>query len=369
MVFQGAKTILAILILCANVSAWGPATDRFICHESVKFVWGVDAIAQCIPLQDQESLNAICYASSAVLGRDFQPKCLKAVANNTNVDPSTMSADIFQDSENHYDFSHCPLTSGGNTWVCGDPLDRPAYDVAQKWFKQAESATDLCTRIYYFCIGASYFSDSESTLHQVRMVSNNCVNNIEESIDRSIQNGLTDWSASQECKFDNGLRGQSHAGMSQRMGESSSTVNKIIADLVPIGSSLKDLPYKPGSGVIVLANSIDSAQAGGFMDYLRSKGIKLAFANASEFDTLKYNKRVIILGGQNSPEGVGAVADTILTGEKESALLSQGYSLMAVKEGVWSVDQKVILLAGNEVQDTVKACQDNRESVLAQLKG
>ena len=361
--------VLAVLLASGAAVAWGPTTQKYICSESVKFVWGTEAVDECIPVEDTEFLAEFCGSAYSVMGGEYEEKCLKAVEEKVDVHPSLISSDMFRDTGNHYDFHRCPIHKGSaKDWVCGDRDSRPAYDMAEKWFKEAESASDRCMRIYHFCVAASYYSDSESILRSIRYVENNCVNNIEASIDRSIENGLADWSSNQLCRFNNGLRGSSHRDYQQRMGESSSTVNRIIANLTGRGVQLKSMPYRPKRGVVVLANTIDHGLASEFLEYLSSHDVNVIHSNATEFERLRYNERVILLGGQNAPEGVGGIVDKVLSKEEEDSLLTPGASFMFTFEGFWQTSQKVIVLAGYGAEDTRSAWRDNLEKVLAAVK-
>jgi len=299
-----------------------------------------------------------------VLGGEYEARCRRAAASGATLDPATLSDEVFGDTQNRYDFSRCPVKDGtARPWVCGDG-SRPAYEAAQRWLREAKSAPDLCTRVFEFCVAATYYADSESSLHQVKFISNGCDRNIEESVDRAILAGNLDWSASQICVFNNNISGLGNLNYRQRMGESASTVNRVIAALSAAGAEVRDAPYSPTKGVVLLANTVDLAGASGFIEYLRSRGVKLIVSDTSGFNRLKYNTHIIILGGQNSPEGVGAVAASVLSAEEEESLLKAGAAGMFIKDGEWSAGQKVVVLAGNEAADTVKAWGDNVEKVL-----
>ena len=359
--------ILVLAFVCCGADAWGPATQKYICHEAVKFVWGVDAVGECLPVRDPEFLTEFCESVYGVLGEEYEKKCLAAVGDGVEMHPAVVSDAVLGDSGNHLDFGGCPIHKGSAKWVCGDG-SRPAYETAVKWFGEAESAPSLCMRVYDFCVGASYYADSESQLRQVRYVSNDCVGNIEESIDRSVEDGVADWSSNQLCVFNNQAKGSEHKFYQQRMGESSGTVNRIIANLTAIGAGIKSMPYRPGKGVVVLANSIDYGLASDFIKYLKEHEVNVVHSNASEFERLRYNQRVIILGGQNSPEGVGGVVDKVLSAEQEESLLQPGATKMFTSEGFWQTGQKVIVLAGFGADDTKTAWSNNKDKVLAAVK-
>lgn len=361
--------ILSLIFLSGAAGAWGPATDKFVCHEAVKFVWGVEAVGECIPMRDSISLSEFCEATYRVMGEDYQLKCKQAVSDEGRLHPSMVSTDVFADSENHFDFYHCPINKGNERdWICGDRWDRPAYELSKEWMVEAGSASDMCMRVNFFCMAASYFADSQSQLRSVKYVANDCIDNIEASIDRSISNGLTDWSASQLCVFDNGKRGNSLRSHRQRLGESSSTLNKIIANLTIQGLGIKDKSYRPGRGVVILANTIDWGLAGGLVGFLRENGVRVVHATAVEFTQLRYNEHIIILGGQNAPEGVGQYSASVLPSGREDELLVRDASMIFSANDIWQTTQEVIVLAGHSAEDTQKAWMDNQQQVLSVVR-
>ncbi|MBD3387349.1 MAG: hypothetical protein GF416_00180 [Candidatus Altiarchaeales archaeon] len=364
------NVLMALMLLAGSASAWGPLTQKHICHEAVKFVWGVEAVGECIPLRDEISLQELCESAYSLMGEDIQEKCLKGLEEGVEFHPSTVSYSIFEDEENHMDYFTCPIKKGSDRdWICGDKNDRPAYETSLKWFREAENAPDRCTRINYFCLAASYYADSENSLRAVKHVGNDCVETIEASIDRSIDNGLSDWSANMLCRFDNEMRGSTHRDYDQRMGESSSTVNRIIANLTIRGLEMKDRAYKPRKGVILLANSIDAANAADFIQYLRENSVNVVESDAEAFQTLRYNENVIVLGGQNAPEGVGEVSGFVLSQDQEESLLQPGASMMFQKSGLWQTQQNVYVLAGHTAEDTRRAWESNKKTILSQVKG
>jgi hypothetical protein len=157
-------------------------------------------------------------------------------------------------------------------------------------------------------------------------------------------------------------------GYQQRLGESAPTVARIISNLTYRGMELKGLPYRPRNGVVILANGFDRAAAKDLADFLGAMGVKTIMATPAEFETLRYNSRLVVLGGQNSPEGVGQVSSAVLSTEDEDHLLQTGAQAMFVKEGSWATRQKVIVLAGNEASDTANVASEKKDRVLEEVK-
>jgi hypothetical protein len=121
--------------------------------------------------------------------------------------------------------------------------------------------------------------------------------------------------------------------------------------------------------VTVLANSIDSGMASELYATLQARGIAVVKADAKTFDVLKDSPFVIILGGQNSPEGVGKVSANILSQKEQDSLLNPGVSALFYKSGTFSPDQKIYILAGNEATDTKRAWQANADRLAQSITG
>jgi hypothetical protein len=124
-----------------------------------------------------------------------------------------------------------------------------------------------------------------------------------------------------------------------------------------------------GWRVVVLANTIDSSYASDMYSSLGGRGVSVVKSDSRSFDILKDSPYIVILGGQNSPEGVGAISRGLLSPEEQDSLLKPGYSGDFVKVGVYSLGQKIHIFAGNEFQDTRNAWTENIEKLLVDLTG
>jgi hypothetical protein len=58
---------LALLLAASCASAWGAFTSKYICRESVKYVWGTDVIAECFPPK-ADTLSAFCQSTYDLMG-------------------------------------------------------------------------------------------------------------------------------------------------------------------------------------------------------------------------------------------------------------------------------------------------------------
>jgi len=363
-----AVSIMVLCLLAGYSGAWGHYSSRFVCHEAVKFAWGADAVAGCLPSSDALELAQFCDAVYSVMGGEAEAKCRKSVSNGTLPHPSLVSYQLFGDTGSHYDFSRCPINEGtSRMWVCGDGSS-PALNMYWRWIQAAESAPTLCVRIYDFCVAASYYADAESSLHQVRYISNHCDMDIEASIDRCMEAGTGDCGSSMVCQFDNRDRGLGMMFARQKMGESSSTLGRVVANLTVEGLRLKAMPLTPMKGVVVLVNSIDLPAAAEAASLLRAGGVNAIVSNASDFERLRYNLRVVVVGGQNAPEGVGVVASQVMSQEDEALILKTGASGVFVKDGQWMEGQKVVVVAGNEAADTARELSDSFQMILSEVR-
>ncbi|MFH0861985.1 MAG: hypothetical protein V1875_03045 [Candidatus Altiarchaeota archaeon] len=121
--------------------------------------------------------------------------------------------------------------------------------------------------------------------------------------------------------------------------------------------------------VVVLANSVDGGLAHDFYGYLEGRGIEVVRVDAGAFDKLKDTPFIVVLGGQNSPEGVGAIAGGILDAEQKRSILSSGARGAFERDGAFASGQKVFLFAGYGAQDTKAAWLDGMGRVADSIIG
>ena len=360
--------VITLVMMSGLCCAWGPFVSKYICERSVERVWGSEVLRDCVPKNDSEFFRNFCEVNGVMMGAENYENCKYNALRGYAVHPALIPHEVFKDDAMHFDYYHCPIIKGSEKWwICGEKADRPAIDLADRWFTAAENAPNLCTRIYDFCVAGNYYADSESELHQVKFIYNDCARQIEGAADNMIQNDLQDWSSGYMCRFMDG-RGNSLKEYRQRLGVGNNDVSRAVEYLVGRGSTLKDLPLQPKNSVIILANSVDGGAAQGLLEFLRNNSIDVYFSSAGEFERTRYNPRVIILGGQNSPEGVGGIVSSVLSRSEMQSLLAVGANLVFGKENVWDDGQKVFVVAGNEANDTRDAWVENRDMLLSGVR-
>jgi hypothetical protein len=124
------------------------------------------------------------------------------------------------------------------------------------------------------------------------------------------------------------------------------------------------------TGIVVLANGIDYNLSFDFFAYFVDQGHNVTRASISNFDALKTEPLVVILGGPDAPDGVGDIVDGLLEeSDKEFLRASSGNKALYVKNDVWKTPQTVLILAGNNRQDTHKISMEKRAEVVNRTTG
>jgi hypothetical protein len=356
--------LAALLVLSGVVSAWGPATQRFICDEAVEAVWGQATVAECLPKKSSKFLEEYCEHLYSIKGADVYVRCKNSYQRRDFVHPANIVDEFFNDTEFWHDYSQCPIRPGpGRYLICGSKDDAPAPREAQRWFDIAGNESDTCTRVYDFCIGAAYYAKAGNPLNQIVGEEDDCYKKIVDGVEGAIISRKGSFRVSEsKCEF-------KHSDYTQEIVVTDRRIKDIISSLVEIGEKIPKKTIELRGKVVLLANSVDSELNRGFIGSLKSEGIEVAEAKAEEFTTLRYADCVIVLGGHHSPEGVGEVADTLLySDEKENISLKEGAKLKAVRENVWTLKQKIFLLAGHEKEDTRDAVKEYGDELINELK-
>jgi hypothetical protein len=122
--------------------------------------------------------------------------------------------------------------------------------------------------------------------------------------------------------------------------------------------------------VVVLANTVDGGQASGFYKFLEDEGIAVVKTDSNAFEPIRGSQDVVILGGQNSPEGVGGIVSKLLSEDEKKSLLLPGSIESFVKENIFSSGQKIHVFAGYGTEDTkaawIKGMEELKDSIIGQ---
>lgn len=124
-------------------------------------------------------------------------------------------------------------------------------------------------------------------------------------------------------------------------------------------------PTEPGGNgnpVVLVANSVDYPLALDFVDFLEER-FSLTSVNYWNFSPYKYNHRIIILGGPDAYEGTGNITRDVLSEEEEEEIRKTGNHAIYIKEDIFTLGQKVIVLAGTTRNETRLAHVEYRENV------
>jgi hypothetical protein len=122
-----------------------------------------------------------------------------------------------------------------------------------------------------------------------------------------------------------------------------------------------------GTRVVVLANTIDSGTSSGIYQFLEGNGATPVKSDANAFQIIRDAPLIVVLGGQNSPEGVGQIVAGMLSQEEQTSLTKPGARAMFVKEGVFSERQRVFVFAGYSAEDTMLAWAGNKDALSAEF--
>jgi len=165
---RGLLIALLLLLSTSFVSAWGPVTHEYACREVVSSVFGPDGIA-----------------------------CLE----REKVSPAIYPEFILNDTENHYDYSTCPLKwPRGNEWICSGngSLAKERY---QYWMEKSVDSGSLCERVGNFCTATSYYADSKFPLYNVMYLDGCFGGSLAGEVDSKISAGESNWSVEKQCVF------------------------------------------------------------------------------------------------------------------------------------------------------------------------
>jgi hypothetical protein len=116
--------------------------------------------------------------------------------------------------------------------------------------------------------------------------------------------------------------------------------------------------------IVVLANSIDYPRGIESIGLLRNDGFEVFHNTASVFEACKEGRLILIMGGPDAPEGVGDIVREVLSDSEEEALREKGAKKVFIKSNIWAPEQKIIIVAGSDRENTKDAFDEQLNLVL-----
>lgn len=121
--------------------------------------------------------------------------------------------------------------------------------------------------------------------------------------------------------------------------------------------------------VTVVGNSIDTPLVQGYLENFRVEGLGVQTVTAGEFERHKTDPVILILGGQNAPEGVGEIAGGVMNPrEKADVLSGRDSKVLVVVPNVWADRQRVMVFAGYGKEQTRSLFAETQGDLLKVLK-
>jgi hypothetical protein len=121
--------------------------------------------------------------------------------------------------------------------------------------------------------------------------------------------------------------------------------------------------------VTVLGNSIDLPLASEYISDLAALNLTVVTISAQELPQHKGDPLIIILGGHHAPEGVGPIVDGLLDQKEKDELVSSSLArTVRVMPNAWAGDQNVLIFAGYDEQQTLKAFGDEEPALIRILQ-
>lgn len=359
------KTALILLVLIASsVPAWNTYTQEYMCDIAIEEIYNSAIVANCLPKRSSKFLESFCKEVFTIKGAETYNDCINMIQDRNFMHPAEMPALLFNDSELHHDYSKCPAKPGPSLRrICGSKDDHPALDNAEMWFKMAEKADDVCLAVYDFCVGAHYYADSENPMNQLKNVDiDRCRNPLMNMVDERLMARDDNWQVYKRCGF-TGFE------FEQNIYIRDERITRIISELVARGQNMSEKTLTSATKAVFLANSIDFDLSFNLFNFLRTRNIDIIHSTADEFTKYQYEKHIIILGGQNAPEGVGGIVRTVLTSQEQNQLISSpDQTLVAEKTDIWKMGQTVWVLAGYDRFLTQNVSEDSKDMILGKIK-
>jgi hypothetical protein len=196
------KRSFCVLLLCVffacYAAAWGEQTQEYICDAAVEKAWGSALANKCLA-QTADNKAALCSLLREVRGEEEYLSCMRL----SSVHPALVPYRLFNDTALHYNYAVCPISKTDTqlrSWACNASSRNLAMEQASFWLDSMNKSGG-CDRIYRFCIGANYFSDSFMPLYQVMYATPASIEEMDARVDKLISEGKTPWGIDVSAAF------------------------------------------------------------------------------------------------------------------------------------------------------------------------
>lgn len=144
--------------------------------------------------------------------------------------------------------------------------------------------------------------------------------------------------------------------------------------LIFLGTALLILPtlilggvacaqQKQEAKLIVVGTQISLDMAKDFLTTLYKESVPVTIVT-SQFEKVKKEKYIIVLGGVNEPGGVGGFVKQVLTNQEQDASSQPGAEKMYIKSDVFTKGQFIIVFTGPDSEASADAQKHNRNKWL-----
>jgi hypothetical protein len=121
--------------------------------------------------------------------------------------------------------------------------------------------------------------------------------------------------------------------------------------------------------VFILSNAIDWRLEGESLKaFLESSRINAERIFTNSFDSYKNEEIIIILGGPDAYDGVGYIVSQVLDPSSVNYLRTADAYSVFLERDIFTADQLIIVLAGNDRDLTAQAIVENRNDIIEYIK-
>ncbi|MDD5111710.1 MAG: rhodanese-like domain-containing protein [Candidatus Altiarchaeota archaeon] len=121
--------------------------------------------------------------------------------------------------------------------------------------------------------------------------------------------------------------------------------------------------------ITIITNSIDLPLAQGYIETYKTAGYIVQTITAKQLPEHQNDPTILILGGQNAPEGIGEITGKIMNErEKQQAISRPDASVLVNAPNYWTEKQRVLIFAGYGKEQTRKLFGDSQGDLLKTLR-
>jgi cellobiose-specific phosphotransferase system component IIB len=129
---------------------------------------------------------------------------------------------------------------------------------------------------------------------------------------------------------------------------------------ISAAGSSKETAKEKGK-LIVVTNEVNYELDKDVISFISTRGVPIERISPADFGKYKTEKYILVLGGPNDGDGLGAIVKEVLSADEVNYVNQMGNRKLYLKTNKWSDDQYILVIAGYDADATFRELVNGKD--------